>query len=160
MGDIHVDYLARHLESADKLAPYFYQEWREIYDARGQDYQAVAESFRSRANIDSLPLALVALHQNDVVGTASLKARDLEVRPELTPWLAGVFVLPDWRGKGIATQLIKRAMDEAKRLRLRDLYLWTPSAESLYRRLGWREVERLHYCNTDIVVMKLSMSAG
>ena len=34
------------------------------------------------------------------VGTASLVTKDLPSSPDLTPWLAGVLVRPEFRGRG------------------------------------------------------------
>jgi GNAT superfamily N-acetyltransferase len=159
-AQIIFDYLANWPNCIPELARHAYDEWRPLFDTRDENYQDVLDSYLERANIDSLPLGLVALHDGKVIGTASLKVHDLNIRPELTPWLGGVFVNPQWRRQGIATQLIERAVEEAQRLHLSDLYLWTPSAKSLYERLGWSEIERLKYCGYEISVMKRQISAN
>ncbi|HME88572.1 MAG TPA: GNAT family N-acetyltransferase [Chthoniobacterales bacterium] len=100
-------------------------------------------------------LALVALENDVVIGTGCLKSNDLELRPQLGPWLGGLFVLPTHRNHGVATALIRRLLQEARRLDLSVLYLWTPSAESLYAKLGWKTVVKLDYCGYSISVMKL-----
>src|ERR687894_3200472 len=50
----------------------------------------------------------VLLDGGTPAGTASLTHGDLAARPDLTPWLAGVFVLPAFRGRGHATALVRR----------------------------------------------------
>src|SRR4051812_27947910 len=45
------------------------------------------------------------------VGTASLAHQDLDSRPDLTPWLAGVYVVPDARGRGHAEALVRQVED-------------------------------------------------
>src|SRR5688572_13759565 len=45
------------------------------------------------------------LDDNVPVGTASLVNSDLPSRPDLTPWLAGVLVLPAFRGQGYSAAL-------------------------------------------------------
>jgi GNAT superfamily N-acetyltransferase len=152
--NITIDYLANHRELAPELGKLFYDEWRSIYDHRGQSFKDVVSTCLGRANIGSLPLALIAFHDEELVGTVSLKVQDLEIQPELTPWLGGLFVIPRWRGMGVASSLIQRAIEEAQRLKLKQLYLWTPSAESLYRKFGWSEVERTDYCGQQIVIMR------
>ncbi len=152
--NITIDYLANHPELAPELARLFYEEWRMIYDQRGQSFDDVLRTCVERANIGSLPLALVAFQDEQLVGTVSLKIQDLEIQPELTPWLGGLFVIPKWRRMGVASTLIQRAIEEAQRLKLRQLYLWTASAESLYLKLGWSEVERTKYCGQRIVIMR------
>ena len=50
----------------------------------------------------------VLFDDNQPVGTAALVPADLDSRPDLTPWMAGVFVEPAFRGRGHATALIRR----------------------------------------------------
>lgn len=71
------------------------------------------------------------------VGTASLAHEDLEARPDLTPWLAGVVVQPAFRGRGYATALVRRVEAFAVAASVPVLWLYTWTAEPLYARLGW-----------------------
>ncbi|MFN2507858.1 MAG: GNAT family N-acetyltransferase [Chthoniobacterales bacterium] len=158
MPTIRFDYLARHPALADELAKFAWAEWQHIYRARGDTFADAQRSYRERANSDRLPLALVAFDGGELVGTVSLKEQDLEIRPEITPWLGGLYVIPQARGRGVASLLMQRAVQEARRLKLPTLFLWTPSAETLYRRLGWREVERTEYCGKRIVIMQSRLS--
>ena len=41
-------------------------------------------------------------------GTAGLVRQDLETRPDLTPWIAALFVEPAFRGRGFATALVRQ----------------------------------------------------
>jgi RimJ/RimL family protein N-acetyltransferase len=50
----------------------------------------------------------VLFDRDKPVGTASLAHDDLASRRDLTPWLAGVFVEPAFRGRGYATALVRR----------------------------------------------------
>ena len=109
-------------------------------------------------NTDRLPLTLVALHGGDLVGMVSLKFHDMDTRPDLDPWLGGLLVLPEWRNRSVASMLMHRAVEEARKLNVPRLYLWTPSAEGLYRKLGWQVVERTEYCRRKAVVMSISLS--
>ena len=157
-ADVSVDYLANHPELAAELAQWSWKEWRVFYDARGRTLDDGIRSYRERAQVDSLPLALVAFAGGKLIGTASLLVQDLPTRPELTPWLASVFVLPEWRQRGVASLLVRRALEEARRLKLPTLFLWTSSAEALYLKLGWRPLERTEYCGKRIVIMQLETS--
>ena len=155
--NIAIDYLANRAELADALAKFSWAEWRSFYDARGLTFDDALKSYRDRAKTDSLPLALLAFHGEELVGTVSLKINDLETRPEITPWLASLFVVPDWRRKGVASLLVQRAVEEARRLKLPTLFLWTTSAEALYLKLGWRAVERTEHCGKRIVIMQIDL---
>jgi GNAT superfamily N-acetyltransferase len=151
--EVAIDYLANHPWCAAELAEYFYDHWREIYQRRGVTVTAVRKAIEERTNVGSLPLAIVALHNGQAVGTATIKLQDLDCRPQLTPWLAGVMVAPAFRRQGVATALIERIVEEARRLGLPRLYLWTPASEQMYARRGWSRLERLQYFDSEITIM-------
>ena len=152
--EIKIHFLAEHPVFVGKLARLSWAEWKPIYLERGQTFEDAVKNYRERRlNTDCLPLTLVALHDDKLVGTVSLKYHDLDTRPDLNPWLGALLVLPEWRGRGIATMLMQRAEQIARKLNLERLYLWTHSAEGLYLKLGWTVIERTEYCGKQIVVM-------
>lgn len=87
------------------------------------------------------PQTFVLLVDGEPVGTASLAARDLDERPDLTPWLAGVFVVPEARGRGHAPRLVATVEAACRNASIPTVWLYTNTAERLYARLGWRTVE-------------------
>ena len=123
--NITIEYLANHPELADELARLSWTEWQSLYEQRGETFSDARRQYRERITIDRLPLALVALAGAELVGTVSLKHNDLDIRPEITPWLGGVFVIPEWRQLGVASLLMRRAVEEARRLNVERLFLWT-----------------------------------
>ena len=71
----------------------------------------------------------------------TLARRDLDERPDLTPWLAGVFVIPEARGRGYVKHLLA-AFDEACRAAsIRTAWLHTNTAKRVYLRAGWHVAE-------------------
>jgi GNAT superfamily N-acetyltransferase len=154
---ITIDYLANHRELAEQLAQWSWSEWQWIYEQRGKSFADGLKNYRDRMNMDCLPLTLVALDVSEqLIGTVSLKLQDLEVRPEIENWLGGMFVDSRWRRRGVATLLMERVLEEAKKLSLPELHLWAvaPEAEALYLKLGWEIVERAEYGGRAIVVMQ------
>jgi GNAT superfamily N-acetyltransferase len=146
--------LADHSNLTEQLARISWNEWRSIYEQRGETFDDILRKHRERINIDCLPLALVALADAELVGTVSLKHNDLDIRPGIDPWLGGVFVVPKWRNRGVASLLVRRAVEEATRLKIPRLFLWTSTAEALYLKLGWRPIERTDFCGQRIVIME------
>ncbi len=69
-------------------------------------------------------------------------------------WLALVYTKPDNRGKGLGALICRHIQDHSKDLGLREIYLFTHTAENLYKRLAWQQLERLALGGKDIVVMK------
>jgi len=160
---IALDYLANCPELIDELARLSWEEWQDIYQQRKQTLEDSLKNYRERMNTDRLPLTLVAVRAGpaincrELVGMVSLKFHDMDTRPDLDPWLGGLLVLPKWRNRGVGTMLMHRATEEAHRLNVPQLYLWTHSAEGLYHRLGWQVVERTNYFGKEAVVMQLDL---
>jgi len=59
-----------------------------------------------------------------------------------TAHLADVFVIPEYRGRGYAKQLIRMVMDHPSLQRLRRFTLNTSDAHSLYARFGFAPSQR------------------
>jgi len=88
-----------------------------------------------------MPRTFVLLVNGCPVGTASLVAHDLDERPDLTPWLAGMYIEPHARGHGYATHLINVVEAAARKTAIPTLWLYTNTAERIYARAGWQTVE-------------------
>ncbi len=157
-SDIAIDYLANCPEFVGELARLSWKEWQEVYQQRKQTLEHSLKNYWDRMNTDRLPLTLVAVHTWELVGMVSLKFHDMDTRPDLDPWLGGLLVLPEWRNRGVGTMLMHRATEEARRLDVPRLYLWTHSAEGLYHKLGWQVVERTDYFGKEAVVMQIDLS--
>jgi predicted N-acetyltransferase YhbS len=155
---VTIHYLGHHPGLAERLARWSWDEWRPIYEQRGQTWEHALKNYRERLNLDAIPLALVAFDESgELIGTVSLKYYDLDIRPEVTIWLGGLYVPEEWRGCGVASLLMTRALEEAQRLELPSLHLWTSSAEKLYDKLGWKAVERMEYHGKQIVMMEFPL---
>jgi GNAT superfamily N-acetyltransferase len=82
---------------------------------------------------------------------------------ELSPWLSGVFVAPEHRGRDIGAGLVERVVQEARALGIARLYLYTPGSGALYLRLGWSVMERTFYRqlwgDQEITIMEIATNA-
>lgn len=72
-------------------------------------------------------------------------------------WLALVYTLPEYRQQGYGAMLCNYIEEHARFLGLKELYLFTHTAENLYRRLGWEQAERLQAGDRDIAVMRKNL---
>jgi predicted N-acetyltransferase YhbS len=132
-----------------QLIPGLLQHWSYVFpDQTAADRAA---KFRAHLNHDELPIAWVAHDGDTALGTAALRKFDLEGRDDLSPWLGGVFVLPNHRGRGIASALCRVVEGKAHDQGVPQLYLFTHGQEGLYGRLGWSALEqtmwRGHQCS-------------
>jgi predicted N-acetyltransferase YhbS len=146
-----IEYLADHPDAVPILARWQHREWGGLRP--GDTLEARRARLEAQMNRDRIPLTVVALDDATVLGSASLIAEDMDTRPELTPWLASVFVDPAKRRRGIAGQLVRRIVVEAARLEVPLLYLYTVHSERLYARLGWTFQERTTYHDQEVVIM-------
>jgi len=90
-----------------------------------------------------VPLALVAHDGDAFLGTASVIASDLAERPQLTPWVAAVWVEPQARQRGVGSALVNRAAQDCFAPGFGRAYLCArPHRSALYEGLGWIPIER------------------
>jgi predicted N-acetyltransferase YhbS len=124
-------------EHLQTVARWIYDEWEHVTE---RDLGAVVARIAARMNDDRIPLTLVALSGGECVGTVGLWEGDLLSRPDLTPWLAALYVAPAHRGRGVGGALIDAVLATARRLGVSRLYLHTETASGYYRGKGWRSL--------------------
>lgn len=139
------------------LAEWHHGEW--AYLRPGDTVESRVLRLRAACGRREPPATFVALADGQMLGSAMLLVHDMDTRPDLSPWLAGVFTAPGYRGRGIATQLSRHVIRHAAELGFGRLYLYTPTAENFYARLGWNVVERARYRDTAVTVMSYDATA-
>jgi GNAT superfamily N-acetyltransferase len=100
------------------------------------------------------PQCFVLLVDEVPVGTAGLVADDLDERPDLTPWLAGVFVAQEARGRGHVNHLIAAVEAAARAASVTTLWLYTTTAERVYLRAGWVTIEHFEHNGRPAALMR------
>ncbi len=106
-----------------------------------------------------MPQTLVLLASDEPIGMASLAERDLDERPDLSPWLAGVFIVEPARRRGHAARLVAAVEQLAASASIPTLWLYTRTAERIYARLGWCFVETLQHRGIDHALMRRDLTA-
>lgn len=102
-------------------------------------------------------VVFVAVCGGRSVGSAVLMEHDMSTHPELRSWFGGLFVLPGFRGRGIARALCVRCIGEARRRGERELFLHTATATGLYESLGWKTINTEAYEGEMTDVMRLDL---
>jgi N-acetylglutamate synthase-like GNAT family acetyltransferase len=128
--------------------------WESFARAGGRSFEETLEAVQGSITATEMPRTFVLLIDGKPVGTASLAPQDLEERPELTPWLAGVFVEPESRGQGLVAVLIKAVERECRDQAIKTLWLYTRTAEKVYARAGWRTVETVAHNGKSYALMR------
>jgi GNAT superfamily N-acetyltransferase len=98
-------------------------------------------------------VTFVAVENGQVIGTASLDTEDLPPRSDLTPWLASVYVLPEFRARGLGANLVEAVEHEARTRGFDKLYLHTTDRADFYKKRGWQILDTVHYWNQAHIVM-------
>ena len=151
---IEIHYLADCPELIPVLAAWFFAEW----GTPDLSVERIERRLHERLNRDRLPLVLVGFHDQKPVASASLKIQELDIRPEYLHWLGSVYVRPEERYQGIGSYLVESAAQEAQRLGVEDLYLYTTYSERLYARLGWITLERVEHHGRSSVIMRYTLN--
>lgn len=154
--NISVAYLADHVEHVPLVAQWLHAQFGHLSTARTLEERAAR--LRRSLNRQAIPTTFVALAGTTPLGTAALVASDLPPCPDLTPWLASVYVDPPYRTQGVGRALAQRVAQEATALGHSRLWLYTSNDRlRFYGLMGWRAVEQLQYGGDLMTVMALDL---
>lgn len=105
--------------------------------------EAIEQWLRTHLGESGFPATLIAVEDNQVIGSVTLHESEAEDRPAYRPYLGAVFVKPDARGRGLARALVRAIEAHANELGHAAIYLNAADATAgLYEKLGWEIVER------------------
>jgi predicted N-acetyltransferase YhbS len=149
-------YLADRPDLIPVLASWFFEEWGRRNTNLSQEI--IEDKLQGRLNRDRAPLVLIRILNDRPIASASIKIQEMETHPQYLHWLGSVYVLPEFRGQGIGSELVRRTIDEARRLDVDELYLYTRDNENFYSKLGWHAVEDTTYHSRRAIIMKKILS--
>lgn len=139
------------LEYAREVALHVFSEWedecREDYGCESVDAMEAKLSQPERTRCVWIAVGCRFL------GTVTVCSDDLPERPELGPWMASLYVIPDARKRGVGSALMRVActIGGAKTLWV---YADAHATVAWYERAGWTVVEssfRRTHCNRALV---------
>lgn len=124
----------------DTVADRIWQAWWQL---SGYPLEYISTRLRENMEATPMPFALVAHDNGKFLGTSSVIASDLEERPQLTPWVAAVWVEEEARRRGVGAALVNRAAEDCFALGVIRAYLCArPRMTRFYEGLGWTVIER------------------
>ena len=142
--------------AARTVAAWQYEQWGVGYP--GMSFRDFLGDVERGIRSEHIPVILVGIVGGEVVGTASIIENDLPSRTDINPWLASVFVRPDFRNRGIGTALIEAAITHAGKLGIQRLHLFTHDLEEFYSRFGWMKIDRSDFMGLEVSIMAREMS--
>lgn len=149
---LRVDYLADHPEVIRPLTVAFAREWPEYYGEFDPD--KLREEFESRLQREALPIAMVVMEKNEVVGTATLGGPSIEGFGELQPWVNGLWVDRRCRRRGIGRALIEAIEELARKQGYEEIFAGTDNAAQAFDAWGWETVDTAKHRGQDVTVMR------
>jgi predicted N-acetyltransferase YhbS len=153
MPTVQITHLFHHPQLIEPVAQMIHNEfWRDVVD--GMSIDDLVAHLRSATNENRIPLCLVALQGEVLVGTVNLIENDDAARTHLKPWLAAMVVREDQRGHGIGTKLVNALLTEARRMRIPTLYFGT-DGPGFYERIGAIQHEKVR---ADFCIMKFELT--
>ncbi|MDN3697454.1 GNAT family N-acetyltransferase [Vibrio cortegadensis] len=119
----------------DENSPYW-ADLERLFQSEWSDFFFV-DTYKPEAN---LPPVLVALRNNEVIGGLDYSRFKEPHGSSDVIWFNAVFVSPELRGQGIASELINRGVEQVSEMLESHLYAYTNDAP-LYQSLGWSVVD-------------------
>ena len=136
------------------LAGWHHEEWGNFKP--NKTLAERIEQMKSHLLPEFIPTTFIAAN-HELFGSASIIEHDMDTRKELTPWLAGVYVVPEFRRQGIGSALVLHIMEQARENKIEKLYLFTPDRDAFYARLGWKTFERTSYLGYAVTIMYVDL---
>lgn len=149
MPEIAIRSMAGHPEWIAPCAAWWLGQWGV---GMGFSAETAPAAIEALTEPDGRQAALIALVDGVPAGSVFLVENDLDTHAHLAPWLAGLFVLPEFRHIGLGQRLVTAVVAAAATLGYERLYLYT-SIGQYYRRQGWEMHPTLMFHDTPHEVM-------
>jgi GNAT superfamily N-acetyltransferase len=129
--------------------------WRydTFFAADGGTFEESRDALHAWMNGLGYETALLAEVDGQPAGSCLFVREEIDPKHDLTPWLAALYVAPEFRNRGIASALVGAIEQHARSEGCNELYLYTITAEPLYAKLGWIMCERFDWHGEKFVLM-------
>jgi predicted N-acetyltransferase YhbS len=151
---MEIKYLADNKWAIPTLARGVYKNLKLFRD--DDQLETMIAKYKKLANKEIVPFTLVAFEKRrQVLGTVSVVVDNMPVMLGSPPWLAALYVDTAHRKKGIGSALVKKAMEEMRKLSVKKICLFTTDGfrVALYKKLGWKVVKQINYKGVEKIVM-------
>ncbi|MCQ8119983.1 GNAT family N-acetyltransferase [Methylomonas rosea] len=154
--ELNIINLSQEPHQIPTLAQWHHAEWADLNP--GQTLEHRIDRMQAYLSSKLIPSTFICKHEDQLAGSAAIIESDMDTHPELTPWLASVYVAPEFRRKGIGAKLVKHVMLQAKTAGVAKLYLFTPDRADFYAKLGWVAIAEEVYRDHRVTAMSVSLN--
>ncbi|WP_024520157.1 GNAT family N-acetyltransferase [Bradyrhizobium sp. Tv2a-2] len=128
--------------------------WRaDTFPVLEASFEQELRSLELFASDQSHGVALIAKVGDEPIGTCLLAESEIEPNHDLSPWLVGLFVVPEYRRRGAGAVLVRAIEDQARQRGVTRLHLYTSAAEGFYSKLGWATLDRTNWKGFETALM-------
>jgi GNAT superfamily N-acetyltransferase len=156
LGDVELGWLADLPAASAGLARLHHGHWAALMPDWSLP-EAIAE-LEDHATRRAFPTTWIARQGDRIVGSVSLVTSDAAQFPHYTPWLSSLFVLPEFRGRGIGEALVGRLLFAARRWDFAAVHLFTEGPITLYRRTGFEVIEETRLFDKPVRILRYAVS--
>ncbi|MEZ8772898.1 GNAT family N-acetyltransferase [Vibrio sp. 10N.247.310.17] len=121
--------------NCDESSPYW-SELEGLFQSEWSDFK-FKDTYKENVK---LPPVITVLRDNVVIGGLAYSYFQEPHQVRDVVWINAVFVAPQWRGQGIASELINRGVRQVSSAVQTQLYAYT-NIMGLYQGLGWSVVD-------------------
>ncbi len=150
--------LGDHPDSVEAVADLRWREWG--HPPEPEDPAFWLDVTRSEAGREELPVTFVAHDASGaVLGAVGLDTYDVDERQDRTPWVTGMIVRRDLRGRGVGRVLMRHLEQWGAEHQIPEAWVGpdTDAAAAFYKKCGWtlqesfvrgagERIEILHKC--------------
>lgn len=147
--------LRKEPEHLQTLAKWHHAQWS--YLNPDTSLNSRIEKMQAYLNEQTIPTTLICKIGQQLVGSAAIVEHQMKTHPSITPWLAALFVTPDFRKRGIGEQLVRHIMQFARESGFNTLHLFTNHQQNFYTRLGWSKLYDESYHNSQVTLMNIKL---
>ncbi|MDX8503768.1 GNAT family N-acetyltransferase [Mesorhizobium sp. VK22E] len=128
-----------------------------FFEGTGRTLEEDMAGLRGLIASGGFEAAFVARLGGSPIGSCLFVCNEIDPAHDLTPWLAGLIVDQNYRGRGVGAALLKAVEAHAASVGVDKLYLYTWQARCFYQALGWTAIETFEQGGEPMVLMERSL---
>jgi Acetyltransferase (GNAT) family len=123
--------------------------------------KAEIEKFKTHCHDDKLPITLIALDNDRLVGMCSLRETE-DLKTELTPWLTRLYTTPDYDNSPACDLLIDEIKQIAKQMGYDTLYqlIYDFSSKDCCFNQGWSLKSKEQLNQQSVFILEVTLRAS
>lgn len=133
---IVVESLSAHPELVADVVEIAWEEWGDAL-SEAEHARWLLEAERDCRLNSAFSAGFVALDHGAAVGTVQLHEFDIDSMRDWSPWVCGMVVRPEDRGRQVGRRVLTALEEFARERRIERMWVFTEHAAAFYEACGW-----------------------